>query len=479
MAKGYFTVPISEHLEETPEGFLIARDCVIARTGWQTYKVGDLPQDAAKDMGVDVRDKQADIDLYRPADEVFHPDTLRSFEGKPVTDNHPQGFVDPSNFSEHSRGHVQNVRKGKEPLESGEWPMVGDVHVMAEPLLSKVRNKIVRELSCGYDYSIRKDGDKICQIDIQGNHVAVVPKGRAGNEARINDSAAEPTEPVQTTSTATALPTPVTKEKKPVKVNLKHIFGLGLKAFAADASPEEVTEAAKALHEEPSAESKDDNVFKSADAKARDRQRHHDALDRALDKAECGTSTTENPAAKDKALDSRALDKDMEDLRRVLKDAFGEEEPEDDDDNTDEDETEVDDEDEDEEVVERSESEDDEDDEGKGEVTEKSGREVVTDRASAADGAQAVLRVLRPYVARSRDAQMKQAFNSALAETSRVSKARTGGYDKFGASARTLSGKVPPRPQNMRGHAADSGGLPDRNLALQQAYDAERSKGGK
>ncbi len=460
MAKGYFTSKISENLEETPEGFLIARDTVIARTGWQQYKVGELPQETASQLGVDVQDGNADIDLYRAAEDVFRPETLASFEGKPVTDNHPPGFVEPNNFSEYARGHIQNVRRGRDALESGELPMIADVHITAEPLLSKVKNKLVRELSCGYDYSIRRDGDKILQVDITGNHVAVVPKGRAGSEARINDAAP---------AAATSINAPLTKKKenRPVSNLLQHILGLGLKSYAHDAEPEKLAEAAEAIkaHQEPAGQT-DDRYTKdrhaddryTKDRHADDRHhRMHDALDRLLDDRHHGK------------------DADLEALKALLQEFFTEEEEEPA--HAAEDEVECDPteleatlsggeaDDAEEEELEESELHAEDDVEGPGEETEPSGKEVVVnDRARAADGARAVLKMLRPVVARSGDSAVRQAFNTALSSVSRSSRVSHGSYGSFAGSARARDLAPKSRARGM-----DSGKDP---LAdLQRHYD--------
>lgn len=51
----------------------------------------------------------------------------------------------------------------------------------------------IRELSCGYEPArlIEQPG-KMIQIDIRGNHVAVVAKGRLGDTCRLNDKKGKP-----------------------------------------------------------------------------------------------------------------------------------------------------------------------------------------------------------------------------------------------------------------------------------------------
>jgi len=548
MARGYFTTQISEGREETPEGFLIVPDCVIARTGFQSYAVKDLPQETAQDLGVDVSVPHANIDVYRRPEDVFSADTLRSFEGKPITEGHPEDFVDPKNFNEHCQGHVQNVRKGPEPLESGDWPMIADLHFTAEPLLSKVRANMLQELSCGYDFGIERDGNKICQTDITGNHVAVVPKGRAGPEARINDALpneieAQPAK-VELGDTVTSakeaakpsyppivIPPIPTKEKHPVAKNkwLRSLMGKHLieKARAADADPEEIMDMAEELGQDEvevpkntganefkseDKKGKDGEVpealkehqFKSEDKKGKDvemddkRKAAHDALDALLDR----TAGTETGVP---AKDSKAKDADIEELKNLLDEYLSEEEEEpehaeeepdpaeleallegkeeaedcpdcghamDDCECPGEEEVESGEE----ELVgdeEEGESPDPDLDDDQEDVEDKKGK--AKDRAQARDGVMATLRLLRPSIARSKDAAVHKAFNTALNSVKKTSRASNGGYGKFAQAARARDG-APRNPNPDRVRAAD-GTAPAVNK-LQAFYD-NALKGGK
>jgi len=511
MARGYYASRLSAGRSETPEGFLIVPGCVIARTGFQSYQVKDLPQEAAGDLGVDLSNPSASIDIYRHPDDVFDPATIASFEGKPVTDEHPPDFINPENFKKYACGHIQNVRKGDEPLDDGEWPLLADVIITAEPLLGKVKRKEVEELSAGYDYALKARGKKICMASIRGNHEAVVPRGRAGHEARINDAA--PSEPAATpprsgnglvVSKLSALLT--TKESKPVMKNLrKHIWGLGLRAAAQDADiqpeqlaelapPDEADDKKKSRDEWPDEGSEvevnpaDDKKRGKDKKKSRDvepeeeeeevedshRKRMHDALDRKLD-----------------AEDKRGRDTDLEELKSLLSEFFSEEEEEpahakqeelpvevedaevkklddilgldpEEEEEADDSEEEADDSEEEEE-----EAEDDEGEPGM-EVVESGEEELepADDKKKgrardAKDGAAAVLKLLRPVVARSNDAAVVNAFNAALGSVKRSSKASTGSYGKFAGSARAHDSKT--------GKANDSGA--DAVAKLQAFYD--------
>ena len=274
-AHGFLASQLTEHIREMDDGSLVVEDCPIARTGFQTYAVRDLPQESARELGIDLSNPNASIDLYRPASEVFRPEFLASLEGRPIVDSHPPGFVTPENFNQYAKGHIQNVRKG-EQMEDGELPVIADLVISAEPLVSKVRNKTARDVSLGYDFAIRRDGKKITQCEMIANHAAIVPSGRAGDLISIGDAAPSESPPTiapsanpqgaatSLTSTKAAQP----KKEKPVANLLKHLKGLALTAYAKDSEdPEKVAEAAEVLNNEtPPAEATD----KGKDSRTRD-----------------------------------------------------------------------------------------------------------------------------------------------------------------------------------------------------------------
>ncbi|SJZ58874.1 hypothetical protein SAMN05660900_00862 [Megasphaera cerevisiae DSM 20462] len=211
----YYGDKLSPHMIKTPEGFLICKDVRIGRTGDMMYLSSELPPEISKSIGKDT------IRVKRTEQSLFSKDTIASFEGKPITDEHPTDnlTVDTATFA--IRGHVQNVRR------DGTY-LVGDLYVTDTGLINKIENKQKREVSCGYftEY-ILNDAGEVEQTHIIGNHVAVVANGRAGHSVAIHD-------------------------KKPktggtiMKNDLWHrIFGLGLKEFAKDADPEELAAAMK------------------------------------------------------------------------------------------------------------------------------------------------------------------------------------------------------------------------------------------
>jgi hypothetical protein len=172
----YYGDKISKRIAKTPEGFLICQDVPISRTGYQEYLASELTDNPV--------DKHKIIPVYRPATEVFDIRSLASFEGKPVTNEHPDEDVTPENYQRYSCGHVQNVHAG-DGEDSNK--VLADLYI-TDPVLIKLIEKGKREISCGYYAEEKKDSTgKIYQTRIRGNHVAVVQNGRAGNKVCIRD----------------------------------------------------------------------------------------------------------------------------------------------------------------------------------------------------------------------------------------------------------------------------------------------------
>lgn len=175
MPIAYYGSQISPHLVDTPEGFLICKDVPIARTGPQDYLARELMLGGDPDRLVTVQ---------RHPEDVFEEATLASFEGKPICDGHPPENVGPENYAAYTKGHVQNVRR------DGDY-IVADLYINDANLANEVRNNVKREVSCGYLCNYVPDGSGYKQTRIRGNHVAVVPKGRAGASVSIKDAAPE------------------------------------------------------------------------------------------------------------------------------------------------------------------------------------------------------------------------------------------------------------------------------------------------
>ena len=183
----------------------------IARTGKQ--------ENSEEELGIK---GSGSVDVLRAEDEVFNEITLASFEGKPVTNEHPNEDVTTTNYDIYAKGHISNIRRGKGEDSN---KIIADLFINDANLISEIENG-KREVSCGYDciYEIDEKG-KIYQTDIRGNHLAVVERGRAGHRIRIKDTQAKKEGGIN------FMPKP--KERSIIA----RILG-----FAKDADPDEVAE---------------------------------------------------------------------------------------------------------------------------------------------------------------------------------------------------------------------------------------------
>lgn len=169
----YYGNKISPHITKTPEGFLICHDVPLARLGPMQYRAGEL--------GLLGNPEQI-VTVNRYAEDVFAPAAIASFEGKDVTAGHPPENLTADTWAAYARGHVENVRRQEDFL-------VGDLIIKDSQLANEVQSGAVREVSAGYTAEFLPDGDCLKQTNIRGNHVAVVPRGRAGHDVAIKDAA--------------------------------------------------------------------------------------------------------------------------------------------------------------------------------------------------------------------------------------------------------------------------------------------------
>lgn len=160
--------------EKLPNGWLRV-DAKITRTGVFPYRNPD---------GSIRRE-------LRLPEEVFHSDTLKSFGLVPVTDEHPAEFLTAENTREYAAGAMgEGVRK------DGDF-VVGTMLITDADLVAKLERGDAREVSGGYTCELEQKAGEYngqrydcIQRSIRGNHVAIVPQGRAGPAASVRMDAA-------------------------------------------------------------------------------------------------------------------------------------------------------------------------------------------------------------------------------------------------------------------------------------------------
>ena len=167
----------------TDEGYLVA-PATLARTGVQEYR--------ARELGLD-GDPNRIVRLHRPAEEVFAPDSLASFNRQPVTLGHPPKNVTAENWSKYAVGDVHDVR-----LDNG--LMAAEMIVRSKKAVDAVMSGKAA-LSNGYSFELdltpgtTADGEEYhgVQRNIRGNHNAIVDTARGGPTLRIADGIEEAT----------------------------------------------------------------------------------------------------------------------------------------------------------------------------------------------------------------------------------------------------------------------------------------------
>lgn len=165
----------------TPEGYLIAEDVPVSRTGIQEY--------SALELGLDASMKT--IRLYRSPEEVFAPAAMASADRKPITYYHPEHGVDSSNWRQVACGHMEGPKQqGTEFMAVDRW-IVNDRSAVEAIAFG------TKEISLGYSFKlVMKAGTTPAgeaydglQTEIEINHGAIVYAGRCGAGCAVGDCA--------------------------------------------------------------------------------------------------------------------------------------------------------------------------------------------------------------------------------------------------------------------------------------------------
>ena len=177
----YDSVPIRDYHFDDQTGFLYVYRVPIAGAMVQKY----IKSDGSEEMEAKL------------PEEILSDSTVSSANSKPVTDGH-HGLVTKDNSHDlmkgftASNGHVEGNM------------LYNDITITDPNLISQIKNGSKRELSIGFETQMDPtsgtyNGAKYdaVQRNIRINHVAVVPKGRAGHEVRLIGDSAEAVDQVE------------------------------------------------------------------------------------------------------------------------------------------------------------------------------------------------------------------------------------------------------------------------------------------
>jgi hypothetical protein len=167
---------LSPRMHLTDEGYLVCKDVPIARTGTQVYFEHEVPPLQG--------DSGGRVHVARDASEVFKPNSIETFEGKPVCDDHPMEPVGPANWNELAIGYVRNPRRGD---GTNDDLLFADLIFTTQRGIDAVQNG-KRAISVGYNALYEQTAPGLGrQKDIHCNHIALVDEGRCGARCSIMD----------------------------------------------------------------------------------------------------------------------------------------------------------------------------------------------------------------------------------------------------------------------------------------------------
>jgi hypothetical protein len=213
--------------EITPEGYLRVWSRA-ARVGTQLYRRAD---------GSQVRE-------YRPPEEVSNPDSLSTFGMKPATWGHPPVLLDSLNTKKFQVGYSgSQVRYNDGFVEVA-------LLVTDDEAIEKIKRKDASQVSAGYkvDFDptpgVTPEGEEYAgvQRNIRVNHIAIVPRGRAGPEVRLlldrmdtADAVANPTEQeMAPQSSSTASPVMATVKLDGLEIDLPAETASAVQSYSRD-----------------------------------------------------------------------------------------------------------------------------------------------------------------------------------------------------------------------------------------------------
>ncbi|HHT7859862.1 TPA: DUF2213 domain-containing protein [Pasteurella multocida] len=166
-----FTDQGSSQRAVTKDGYLVV-PATISKVGVFEYNASELglQETAVKKVA-------------RTENSLFSDRTLASFEGVPLTIEHPEQGVNAKNWKDLSVGVVRNVKRVGDTLAAEAW-------VYDENAIKLIQDEGIEELSCGYDCDIVTTTVQDADFEMSpmiGNHVAIVAKGRCGPTVKFAD----------------------------------------------------------------------------------------------------------------------------------------------------------------------------------------------------------------------------------------------------------------------------------------------------
>jgi len=161
-------------------GFLVAYDVPIAKTGIQFYQRHELGDKTGSPFD--------EVPVFRDPSAFDDEKIVESFDGNPVTNDHPQdGYVHSENYSEYAIGTVS------QPYHKNGDLYAKKITIFNKDAIENIWNKKIYQLSIGFKGTVDKiaglfKGQRYEFIEkvLHGNHLALCEQGKAGSRYAIN-----------------------------------------------------------------------------------------------------------------------------------------------------------------------------------------------------------------------------------------------------------------------------------------------------
>lgn len=183
-----FGLPDLSGIDET-KPYIAVKRCRMLRSGVQLYARDEVPQELIKDLPEASRDKAVFRVYRRPEAVVKH---LKDFNYIPFVNGHPDDDVTPDNVRALEIGRVGGQAEVV-TLKDGDVYVENDLVIDDRGAYAEYKEG-KKELSIGLDAvwvvsdSPKYDFEVVDFVAV--NHLALVPRGRAGGQAKILDSGA-------------------------------------------------------------------------------------------------------------------------------------------------------------------------------------------------------------------------------------------------------------------------------------------------
>lgn len=145
--------------------------CKFARTGTQIYSADQLGLQGGSKL----------VEVHREEAQVFDEVSMASFRSVPVTNGHPKsGLVTADTAPDYQVGMLEGL-----PVRD-EDTLSGTLVITHQDAIDSIEDGNI-ELSAGYTCNLEVRDGSYYQTEIRANHIAIVPKGRAGSLCSIAD----------------------------------------------------------------------------------------------------------------------------------------------------------------------------------------------------------------------------------------------------------------------------------------------------